>query len=184
MGISERGVDGLVASLRKEIWEDKYTTLKVGVPAFAYTVSNNCLFLSTVYIDASTAQILYQAKLLTTAGFSVMLLGAVLTKTKWICLVVLTAGAMAIKMNASAMSGSLYASNPLLGLVIIAFGCLCSSSAGVWFEKMLKGSSTSLWVRNVQLGVFSIIVGLFGSFMADGEKIRQGGFLQGYDGLA
>jgi len=39
--------------------------------------------------------------------------------------------------------------------------------AGVYFEKVLKGSKTSIWVRNVQLGMFGTILGTIGLFLSD-----------------
>ena len=73
--------------------------MQVGVPAFAYTVSNNCLFMATLYMDASTAQILYQGKLLTTAACAVLMLRTSLSKTKWGYLIMLTAGAMVVQVQ-------------------------------------------------------------------------------------
>ena len=98
--------------------------------------------MATLYMDASTAQILYQGKLLTTAGCAVLILGSRLSKTKWTYLVMLTVGAMVVQMNASSKSKEVGvhhdSSTGFTGLVIVTLGCFCSSSAGVYFEKMLK----------------------------------------------
>ena len=51
------------------------------------------------------------------------------------------------------------------------------------FEKILKGSSASLWTRNIQLGLFGFITGLMSTFAKDGDKILEKGFFYGYDGL-
>lgn len=57
----------------------------------------------------------------------------------------------------------------------------CSSGfAGVYFEKILKGSSASLWLRNVQLGLFGVFFGLIGMWMKDGDDIMEKGFFFGY----
>lgn len=41
----------------------------------------------------------------------------------------------------------------LIGLVAVLSGCVTSGFSGVYFEKILKGSSTSIWIRNIQLGM-------------------------------
>ena len=40
----------------------------------------------------------------------------------------------------------------LEGLLVVVLACLTSGFSGVYFEKILKGSTTSLWIRNIQLG--------------------------------
>ena len=42
------------------------------------------------------------------------------------------------------------------GLVAVICACCTSGFSGVYFEKILKGTSVSLWLRNIQLGVFEI----------------------------
>ena len=54
---------------------------------------------------------------------------------------------------------------------------------GVYFEKILKGSQTSLWLRNVQLGMYGTIIGIVGMQIKDGPKIAEKGFLFGYSRL-
>lgn len=56
-------------------------------------------------------------------------------------------------------------------------------STGVYFEKILKGSKGSIWLRNVQLGMYGIVIGLVGMWVKDGDKIMESGFLFGYTGL-
>ena len=41
----------------------------------------------------------------------------------------------------------------LIGLVAVLIACFSSGFAGVYFEKLLKGSKVSLWMRNVVLGM-------------------------------
>lgn len=57
---------------------------------------------------------------------------------------------------------------------------LCSCGQGVYFEKVLKSSNTSLWVRNIQMYISGIAVTLFGVYVTDGGKIAEKGFFFGY----
>lgn len=43
-------------------------------------------------------------------------------------------------------------SKSVVGLVAVLCACFSSGFAGVYFEKVLKTSRASLWMRNVQLG--------------------------------
>ncbi|KAF7522053.1 hypothetical protein PCG10_007677 [Penicillium crustosum] len=74
--------------------------------------------------------------------------------------------------------------NPAIGLLATIGASLASGLAGIYFEKVLKDSSNhiSLWVRNVQLAVYSVFPALFiGIVFRDGEKIAEDGFFQGYN---
>ncbi|KAK2739736.1 hypothetical protein FQN55_009326 [Onygenales sp. PD_40] len=73
--------------------------------------------------------------------------------------------------------------NGNIGLLATIGACVASGLAGVSFEKVLKDSatSTSIWIRNVQLAVYSIFPSLFiGVVFLDGEKVARGGFFEGY----
>ena len=48
---------------------------------------------------------------------------------------------------------------------------------------MLKGSTASVWLRNVQLGIFGTIMAFIGAYMKDGEELSEKGFLFGYNNL-
>lgn len=77
------------------------------------------------------------------------------------------------------------------GLIAVAVACTLSGIAGVWFEKVLKGSEASLWARNVQLSFFSVLPGFFVGgkilystyclvLIMDGDAYQSNGFFQGY----
>ncbi|CAB1329224.1 unnamed protein product [Coregonus sp. 'balchen'] len=66
------------------------------------------------------------------------------------------------------------------GLVAVIVSCLSSGFAGVYFEKILKGSSASVWMRNIQLGIFGTVLGLLGMWWNNGLAIAEKGFLFGY----
>jgi hypothetical protein len=53
---------------------------------------------------------------------------------------------------------------------------------GVYFEKMLKSTQkVSVYMRNSQLAMWSILLGLIPVFLHDLDSIRKNGFFQGYD---
>ena len=47
--------------------------------------------------------------------------------------------------------------NPVAGFLAVLIACCTSGLAGVYFEMVLKNSQTDLWIRNVQLSLFSLI---------------------------
>lgn len=108
-------------------------------------------------------------KILTTALFSVLLLGKKLNRIKWLALVFLAIGVGIVQMQSSSMANHTNSANmnPFTGFMAVAAACLTSGLAGVYFELVLKGSNVDLWVRNVQLSIFSflpaIVPVLFGS---------------------
>ncbi|KAI9206926.1 nucleotide-sugar transporter-domain-containing protein [Polychytrium aggregatum] len=164
---------------------------KIMVPAVLYMIQNNLQYLAVTCLDAATFQVTYQMKILTTALFSVWLLSKPLSKMKWISLLILTIGIALVqlpstKTDAKKSSEGEAASNENLvrfvGLVAVTVACILSGLAGVWFEKVLKGSKASVWVRNVQLSLFSIIPGFFiGVCYMDYKVVVEHGFFYGYN---
>ncbi|KAJ5482971.1 hypothetical protein N7539_006417 [Penicillium diatomitis] len=71
-----------------------------------------------------------------------------------------------------------------VGMLAVIGAALTSGVADVYFEKVLKDSPShiSLWVRNVQLSLYSVFPALFvGILFQDGERIANDGFFQGYN---
>ena len=49
-------------------------------------------------------------------------------------------------------------SGQFIGLLAVLTACCSSGFAGVYFEKILKGTKASIWMRNVQLGKVQSVV--------------------------
>ena len=62
------------------------------MPAFLYTLQSNVLYIALSNLDPAFFQVLYQLKILTTALFSITLLGRKITAGQWGSLLVLTSG--------------------------------------------------------------------------------------------
>ena len=76
--------------------------------------------------------------------------------------------------------------NPSLGLSAALGACTVAALASVYLEKVLKESqeSTSIWVRNVQLSMYSLFPAFFiGVAFIDGENISRHGFFAGYNSV-
>jgi UDP-galactose transporter len=65
---------------------------KTAIPAMLYTMQNSLQYIAAGNLDAATFQVTSQLKILTTAVFSVFLLGRVLDTRKWLSLALLMAG--------------------------------------------------------------------------------------------
>jgi UDP-sugar transporter A1/2/3 len=65
---------------------------KMAIPALLYTMQNSLQYFAAGNLDAATFQVTSQLKILTTAVFSVFLLGRVLDVRKWLSLVLLMVG--------------------------------------------------------------------------------------------
>uniref|UniRef100_A0A3B4XP41 Solute carrier family 35 member A3b n=1 Tax=Seriola lalandi dorsalis TaxID=1841481 RepID=A0A3B4XP41_SERLL len=67
------------------------------------------------------------------------------------------------------------------GLMAVLMACVSSGFAGVYFEKILKETKQSVWVRNIQLGLFGFVFGFLGMLVYDGQRVRESGMFQGYN---
>ncbi|XP_046372419.1 UDP-N-acetylglucosamine transporter-like isoform X1 [Haliotis rufescens] len=176
------------SSVREQVRE----TLRLAVPSGLYTLQNNLQFVAMSSLDAATFQVTYQLKILTTAMFSVMFLKRQLTNLKWVSLVLLTVGVALVQLPVPRSchgdecvdtDESVGRASWMMGLSAVIAMCLSSGFAGVYFEKVLKSSQQSLWIRNVQLAVSGIIFGVMCAAFSDTDAILQHGFFQGYNVL-
>ncbi|EEB09489.2 UDP-galactose transporter Gms1 [Schizosaccharomyces japonicus yFS275] len=159
------GADARKNAFLREIFSND--SWKLAIPAFLYTLQNNLQYVAAGNLPAATFQVTYQLKILTTALFSVLLLGRRLSLMKWCSLVVLTAGIAVVQLQ-NLQGGSSSEENSELnaktGFVAVIVACLISGLAGVYFEKVLKGTKSSLWIRNIQLSFFSLVPCVFTIF--------------------
>ncbi|XP_067408484.1 UDP-galactose translocator [Emydura macquarii macquarii] len=162
-------------------------TLKLAVPSLIYTLQNNLQYVAISNLPAATFQVTYQLKILTTAVFSVLMLRKSLSRLQWLSLLLLFAGVAIVQVEQSQTGGESAVGaarqSYAVGLAAVLISCLSSGFAGVYFEKILKGSSASVWLRNVQLGIFGTLLGLLGMWWAEGAAVAGRGFFHGYGPL-
>ena len=167
---------------------------KLSIPAILYVIQNSLQFVAISNLPVATFQVTYQMKILTTAAFSVVLLRKSLSPTKWTALCFLALGVGIVQIQSTASStphkstinipvGSaheaapvhIHIMSPLKGFGAVTAACFTSGLAGVYFEMVLKGSKADLWVRNVQLSLFSLVPALLPVFFSD-HRNSQGFF--------
>ncbi|THD23614.1 Solute carrier family 35 (UDP-N-acetylglucosamine (UDP-GlcNAc) transporter) member 3 [Fasciola hepatica] len=172
----------------EQVFVDYKDTLKVLIPSALYTVQNNLLYVAISNLNAVAYQILYQSKIFTTALFMVTMLNRKLFSTQWISLALLCTGIVLSQWNPNASKpgeGNTHSySSTAIGILAVSMASVSSGFAGVYFEKILKGTAPSIWIRNIQLAIFGIAVGLFGVYTYDGKAVIEKGFFQGYTLLA
>ncbi|KNE61609.1 UDP-galactose transporter [Allomyces macrogynus ATCC 38327] len=172
-----------VPQLVREVFSPRWYLL--GVPAVLYTVQNNLQYVAATLLDPATFQTTYQLKILTTALCSVWLLHRTLAAHKWVALLLLTTGVALVQLPTGTLTSSSASANTdfgsrAMGLSAVGVACLLSGLAGVYFEKLLKQSKTSVWIRNAQLSLFSLVPALIGVLSVDGAQVREHGFFAGY----
>lgn len=177
--------NGLKTQLDNEIIQKPMETLKLLIPSGLYTLQNNLLFVALSNLDAATYQVTYQLKILTTALFSVLMLGRKLDSFKWVSLLLLMAGVSLVQWptDEGKIASDKTSNEKFIGLIAVLIACFSSGFAGVYFEKLLKGSSTGVWMRNIQLGFFGTIIGTISVYAYDGAKVEVKGFFQGYNNI-
>ncbi|CAN7937190.1 unnamed protein product, partial [Ixodes hexagonus] len=171
------------------IWDQPRETFKMLVPAGLYTLQNNLLFFALSLLDAATYQVTYQLKILTTAMFSILMLNRRISKQQWLGLVLLVVGVVLVQVCATPSKPTAQKAtdvatvNQFLGLLAVLTSCLSSGFSGIYLEKLLKETTWSLWIRNVQLAIFGFILGIFAMLLSDWEALAAGGFFQGYNSI-
>ncbi|KAB8296776.1 hypothetical protein EYC80_002193 [Monilinia laxa] len=221
---------------------------KLAIPATLYTLQNSLQYIAVSNLEAVHFQVLYQLKILTTAIFSVVLLGRALSSKSWIALILLTIGVTVVQLPDGNPSAYTNLSDPQsrfyfprsfhelgqmgngavevaaeltkrgmegfseglakrsatyegiqedqglvkpamdysVGLMAVLAAAVISGLTGVYFEKVLKESTThvTIWTRNVQLSFYSLFPALiFGVIFKDGEEIAKNGFFDGYNAV-
>ncbi|KAJ1332165.1 hypothetical protein BSLG_008981 [Batrachochytrium salamandrivorans] len=181
----ERRTTGISGTkLMADLFGPNSDWLKMTVPAVLYFIQNNLQYVAVHLLDAATFQVTYQMKIITTALFSVWLLSKSLSLLKWISLGILTIGIAIVQLAGKSTTSTkgaavdptittdteldltaISSTDRFLGLVAVTIACLLSGLAGVWFEKVLKGTKASLFLL----------------ILVDGAAVAEKGFFQGYN---
>lgn len=173
------------STINQQILNNRMDSIKTGIPALLFTIQNNLIYLAISNLNAAVFQVTFQIKILTTALFMVTILKRSLRFLQWVSLIILTTGVAIIQIqNVKGTSKTSEDSkNALFGLFCVVMACVLSGLAGVYFEKILKNSKVSIWVRNIQLGMFGTFFALMTTYLSDFDKVMEQGFFFGYTPL-
>jgi len=127
-------------------------------------------YTALTYLDAATFQVTYQFKIVTAAVLMYFIMNKKLSVQQWVSVLVLTCDTSHL--------------NYPMGLAAIIAACFCSGFAGVYFEKLLKGSGVkseaSLWMKNFQMYFFSTPLAFVLLLFKEGNEVFSKGFFYGY----
>ena len=192
-----KGIDSVPLHVRWGRWKwimyeenfrDWSSTIKLSIPALLYTIQNTVIYIALNNLEATTFQVGYQSKVVTTAIMSVLMLNRSLSYLKWFSLFLLSMGIVLTQLKTETPTAptttSLNSSNgvaqtdsdPLVGIVSVLTAATLSAFAGVYFEKVLKGSAPSVWVRNAQLASFSLLIAVTIFLVSNSPRL----FFSGY----
>jgi len=166
----EGGVRGMLRTVWNGVFVRWRDTLRMGVPALCYGIQNALFFVALSNLSASSYQIWSQSKTLFTALFFVNMLGQTLKLRQWFALALLTIGVCLVQLGEGAAGAAAAVGVPAIGVAAVLASSLSSGFANIYFEKVLKQADckrvddcpldkmapASLWLRNVQLGMFAI----------------------------
>jgi len=158
----------------KSAWAQPGEALKTAVPALLYLGQNNLQYIAVGLLDAATYTVAYQTKTIWSGIFSVFLIGRALTLNKWVGLAMLSLGVGVVQLSGVSKAkaadaqegGASEVSQRATGFFVILSAAALSSMAGVYFEKILKGSRASLWTRNLQLAFYSVLTAFVPLYMS------------------
>lgn len=134
--------------------EEEGDILKLCVPAVLYTIQNN---LQYVIESGTLFLVLYQFKIISTAIFYTTMLSRRIHSREWMLIFALAIGVGMVESSQNDIQAH-HASN-MAGIMSVIVAILTSGFAGVYFEKILKASKSSIWVINIELSLLGCIFG-------------------------
>lgn len=156
------------------LWWLAKNSKKMLVLAVIYGIMNILSFVALEYIGAGEFTICAQLKILTTAGFSVLVLGTSLSFAKWRALMLLVLGCILVASptfntgsKSSLRQGEVPDDGAMAGLMSQGFGfaavlteVVLSGFASIYFEKVVKSTTETItiWERNFQLCMYSLLM--------------------------
>ena len=126
---------------------------KLAIPAAMYTLQNSLQYVAVSNLDAATFQVTYQLKILTTAIFSVIMLGRVLSVKKWAALALLMTGVAIVQLPQATPEPT-------------ADAAAKAAEARRWLQSIARRSATDLTIRSDEATPMNPSVGLIAVLIA------------------
>uniref|UniRef100_F1L7G5 UDP-galactose/UDP-N-acetylglucosamine transporter srf-3 n=1 Tax=Ascaris suum TaxID=6253 RepID=F1L7G5_ASCSU len=166
------------------ILDDPTETAKVCVPAMIYTLQNNLYYIALSHLEATTFCLAYQMKIFTTALFLRFMLKRKLSMQQWFALILLAVGVADVQIEYKPpLSSTRTRQYPAIGFTAVISMCFTSAFAGVYLEKVLKGSVVNIWMQNIRLSLLGIPISAISVILNDYDLVAQGGIFRGFDEL-
>lgn len=175
---ADGGPNSLVAVTRRLA----VTSAPMAVPALIFLAMNLLSFVALRRISASAFTLIQQSKLIATAVLSRLILGKVLSVARWralgtllfavliisyethpsqapaVCKPAAAPGVATADEELVSHSNAAKAAEYALGITAVSLEAILSGFSNVYFERVLKTTSLSLWERNVQLAGYSLLI--------------------------
>lgn len=103
-------------------------------------------------------------------------LGKKISVNQWIALVLLIVGVSDVQLQYQPpppVAGYLV-QKPFIGFMAVVTMCFTSAFAGVYMEKVLKQSAVNVWMQNIRLALFGLVVSLASMLYRDYNTIQTG----------
>lgn len=165
------------------VLESRFEVLRSGVPGFCYLLMNTLTFVAVSNIGPGEYAVTQKLRVLFVALFSYWGLGKNVGCRRWFALVSLCFGVFLVHASMKLHSddaGPPSQANLGVGVSATLGASFLSAVAGVYCEKILKESSTSLWIRNVHFSVYGCLMGIIGLFATgNAEQVMTDGIFAG-----
>lgn len=148
-------LSGGLNALKKEVCRTRHSP-ELAIPSLLYIVQNNLLLTAARHLSQTVFIVASQGKIISSAVFSVLLLRKRFSRYQLLALGMLAAGIVLVQLQTSEESNSTH-ETMYVGVCAMLTANLTSGYAGVFLERLFKrNGEQSIWVRNVQLCIFSI----------------------------
>lgn len=163
--------------------------IKYAVPGLLYAVCNVLNYVVVSMVGSTNYQLLNNMKIVTTAIIYRLTLGREIKMIQWTAIMLLTLAMCVAALQSCPKSSTDGSKDPPLrmtaGILSMIFVSCLSSLAGVYNEKLIKGSIANVWYQNVLLYVwtFSFCIGkniISPEVSKDDGGHNDGGLFQGF----
>ncbi|KAF7639003.1 hypothetical protein Mgra_00001529 [Meloidogyne graminicola] len=166
------------------IFGNPIETIKVCAPSLIYNLQNNLYYVALSNLETTTFCVIYQLKILTTAIMLRLLIKKLISKIQWIALLILVFGVAIVQSQYEPPSSqSNIKQSVFIGILSVMIMCISSAFAGVYLEFVLKESSVDIWMQNIRLAIFGLLISSLIIFVKDLNRISEEGIFVGFDTL-
>lgn len=175
------------------VWASSYEVMRSSVPGLCYLLQNNLTYIAVAHLDPAVFAVTQKLRILFAAMLTVFVLGAEVGCFRWAALVFLCVGVGCVQFAlegkgqggaAQSLQAEKDSIDQMRGLTATFGASFISALAGVYCEKILKDSDTSIWVRNVHFSTCGVVLGVAGlAITGELGQVFSDGLFAGYHAL-